>query len=99
MTSLSDTPPWAFEPCTGCGRPLPLATHELTCPCFDPRTRIAVGWICDGCNLIVGMVGLFTTWVDAISARQRELDDRAHATANVRQIRSRSPRSPTACAP
>jgi ABC-type branched-subunit amino acid transport system ATPase component len=77
VTAPSDAPPWAFEPCPGCGRPLALATHELTCPCFDHRTRVAVAWICDDCDLIFGAVGLFTTWSDAISARQRELDDRA----------------------
>ena len=76
MTTLSDPPPWTLEPCPDCGRPLPLDTYELTCPCFDSRTRIAVAWICDDCDLIVGVVGLFTTWHDAISARQRLLDER-----------------------
>lgn len=75
MTAPSNAPPWAFEPCPGCGRPLPLAIHELTCPCFDPRTRVAVAWICEDCDMILG-VGLFTSWLDAISARQRLLDDR-----------------------
>jgi hypothetical protein len=82
MTHLDDAPPWAFELCPGCGRPLPLGTQEFTCPCFDHRTRVAVAWICDDCDLIVGMVGLFTTWLDAITARQRELDDRAHRCLN-----------------
>ena len=72
-----NAPPWAFEPCPGCRRPLPLATHELTCPCFDPRTRIAVAWICDDCDVIAGVVSLFTTWLDALAAHQRALDDRA----------------------
>lgn len=48
----------------------------LTCPCFDHRIRIAVAWICDDCDLIVDVVGLFTTWHDAVSARQRALDER-----------------------
>ena len=77
MTPLTDPPPWAFEPCPGCRQPLSLDTHELTCPCFDHRTRVAVAWICDDCDLIVGMVGLFTTWSEAFSARQAELDGRA----------------------
>ena len=74
---LTNLPPWAFVPCPGCGRLLALAIHELTCPCFDPRTRLAVAWICDDCDEIVGMVGLFTAWSEAISARQVELDGRA----------------------
>jgi hypothetical protein len=75
MTTL-DEPPWASQPCPACGRPVPLDTHELTCPCFSPRTRLAVAWICDRCNLVVGLVGLFTSWAAAVSARQRELDRR-----------------------
>ena len=82
MSTISDPPPWAFELCLGCGRAVALAAHELTCPCFDPRTRIAVAWICDHCDLIVGMVGLFTTWLDAITARQCELDHRAYRYFN-----------------
>jgi len=77
MSSFSDPPPWAFEVCIACGRGIPLATHELTCPCFDLRTRVAVAWICDNCDIVVGLVGLFTSWLDAISARQHKLDDRA----------------------
>jgi hypothetical protein len=33
-----------------------------------------VAWICDHCDLVVGLVGLFTSWTAAISAHQRELD-------------------------
>jgi hypothetical protein len=77
MSRICDPPPWVFELCLGCGGAIPLATHELTCPCFDLRTRVAVAWICDNCDLFVGLVGLFTSWPDAISARQRELDHRA----------------------
>jgi len=76
MTPLFDTPLWGFLPCTTCGRQVPLTTYELTCPCFDPRTRILVAWICEDCDVIVGTVGLFTSWSDAISAGQRALDDR-----------------------
>jgi hypothetical protein len=77
MTPLFDTPLWGFEPCKTCGRQVPLTAYELTCPCFDPRTRILVAWICEDCDVIVGMVGLFTSWSDAISAGQTTLDDRA----------------------
>jgi hypothetical protein len=77
MTTISDPLPWAFELCPGCGRNVPLATHDLTCWQYDLRTRVAVAWICDDCDLVVGVVGLFTAWDAAISARQRELDDRA----------------------
>ncbi len=35
-----------------------------------------MAWICEDCDIIVGMVGLFTSWPDAISAGQRALDDR-----------------------
>src|SRR2546428_9529361 len=45
--------------------------------CFDLRTRVVVAWICDNCDIVVGLVGLFTSWLDAISARQHKLDDRA----------------------
>ena len=87
MTPLFDTPLWGFQPCTTCRRQLPLTTYELTCPCFDPRTRILVAWICEDCDVIVGVVGLFTSWSDAISAGQRALDDRALGysgdTANI----------------
>lgn len=76
MTPLFDMPLWGFQPCTTCGRQVPLTTYELTCPCFDPRTRILVAWICEDCDVIVAMVGLFTSWSDAISAGQRALDDR-----------------------
>ena len=77
MTTIFDPPPWAFELCLGCGRAVPLVAHELTCPCFDSRTRIAVAWICDDCDMVVDLVGLFTSWSAAIAARQGELDDRA----------------------
>src|SRR5262245_28971134 len=77
MTTIFDPPPWAFELCLGCGRAVYLAAHELTCPCFDPRTRIAVAWICDHCDAVVDIVGLFTSWSAAIAARQDELDARA----------------------
>jgi|SRR5262245_11968408 len=76
MTTISDPPAWAFELCLGCGRAVPLATHELTCPCFDPRTRIAVAWICDHCDAVLDLVGLFTSWSAAFAARQDELDHR-----------------------
>jgi hypothetical protein len=82
MTIIFDPPPWAFEPCLGCGRAVPLAAHELTCPCFDPRTRIAVAWICDHCDLVVDIVGLFTSWSAAITGRQDELDARAARLLN-----------------
>ena len=36
-----------------------------------------MAWICEDCDMILGLVDLFTTWSDAVSARQRELDDRA----------------------
>src|SRR5215469_13765715 len=77
MTPLFDTPLWGFQSCTTCGRQVPLTTYELTCPCFDPRTRILVAWVCEDCDVIAGTVGLFTSWSDAISAGQRALDDRA----------------------
>lgn len=77
MTTVFHPPPWAFELCLGCGRAISLAAHELTCFCFDPRTRIAVAWICDDCDTIVDLVGLFTSWSAAIAARQAELDVRA----------------------
>jgi hypothetical protein len=76
MTTIFDPPAWAFEVCLGCGRTVPLAAHELTCPCFDPRTRIAVAWICDHCDIVLDLVGLFTSWSAAIAARQDELDRR-----------------------
>jgi hypothetical protein len=28
-----------------------LAAHELPFPCFAPRTRLAVAWICDDCDI------------------------------------------------
>jgi len=83
MTPLFDTPLWGYEPCTTCGRQVPLTTYELTCPCFDPRTRILVAWICEDCDIIVGMVGLFTSWSDAISAGQSALDDRYLGAAST----------------
>ena len=76
MTPLFDVPLWGFELCATCGRQLPLTAYELTCPCSDPRTRILVAWICEDCDVIVGTVGLFTSWSDAISAGQHALDDR-----------------------
>ena len=76
MTPLFDTPLWGLEPCTACGRQIPLTAYELTCPCFDPRTRILVAWICEDCDAVLGTVGLFTSWSDAISTGQRALDDR-----------------------
>ena len=36
-----------------------------------------MAWICEDCDIIVGMVGLSTSWSDAISTGQRVLDDRA----------------------
>jgi hypothetical protein len=79
MTTLFDIPLWGFEPCTTCARQVPLTAYELTCPCFDPRTRILLAWICEDCDVIVGLVGLFTSWSDAISAGQTALDGRAGA--------------------
>jgi hypothetical protein len=38
---------------------------------------VAVAWICDHCDVVVDLVGLFTSWPAAIYARQLELDDRA----------------------
>jgi hypothetical protein len=76
MTPLFDMPLWGFEPCTTCRRQIPLTAYELTCPCFDPRTRILVAWICQDCDIIAGTVGLFSSWSDAISAGQTALDDR-----------------------
>jgi hypothetical protein len=77
MTPLFDVPLWGYEPCTTCGRQVPLTTYALTCPCFDPRTRILVAWVCEDCDVIAGTVGLFSSWSDAISAGQSTLDDRA----------------------
>ena len=77
MTRLDAPPPWSLKTCPNCGWFVSLATHDLSCPCFDTRTRVAVGWICDDCDLVIGLVGLFTTWAAAISARQLELDVRA----------------------
>jgi hypothetical protein len=83
MTPLFDTPLWGYEPCTTCGRQVPLTTYELTCPCFDPRTRVLVAWICEDCDIIVGLVGLFTSWSAAISAGQSALDDRYLGAAST----------------
>jgi hypothetical protein len=90
MSSIRDSPPGAFELCPGFGGAIPLAIHELTCPCFDLRTRVAVAWICDNCDLLVGLVGgLFTSWPDAISARQRKTR-RPSRTLLQRRLRQRS---------
>ena len=77
MTTAPELPPWTFQRCPGCGRAVPLAAHELTCPRYDTRTRVAVAWICDHCDLVLDLLGLFTSWEAAISAHQRELDNRA----------------------
>jgi hypothetical protein len=53
------------------------------CPQHDPRIRVAVAWICDDCNLVLGMVGLFTSWTAATYARQDEWDQRAAAYFDV----------------
>jgi len=76
MTIAGGPPPWTFQLCSGCGRAVPLAMHELTCPSFDTRTRVAVACICDHCDLVLYLLGLFTSWDTAISAHQRELDAR-----------------------
>jgi phage terminase large subunit GpA-like protein len=75
--TLDDQPPWASEPCPACRRSVVLGMHELSCPCSDHRTRVAVAWICDHCDLVVDLVGLFTSWAAALSAHQHELDGRA----------------------
>jgi hypothetical protein len=77
MTFAEDLPPWSFQPCSGCGRAVPLAAHDLTCHFFDIRTRVAVAWICDDCDMVLDLLGLFTSWETATSAYYRELDDRA----------------------
>ena len=77
MTITADLPHWAFQRCPACGRAVPLAAHELTCPRYDTRTRVAVASICDHCDLVLDLLGLFTSWDAAISAHQHELDDRA----------------------
>ncbi len=46
-------------------------------PCCDLRVRILVARICDDCDLIAGVIGLFTTRLDALDAHQSALDDRA----------------------
>ena len=50
------------------GRAVSLAIHELTCPPCDTRTRVAVACICDPCDLVLELLGLFTSWDAAISA-------------------------------
>ena len=77
MTTAEDPPPWSFQPCSGCGRAVPLGRHDLTCPHFDIRTRVTVAWICDQCDLVLDLLGLFTSWEAATCAYYRELDDRA----------------------
>ena len=77
MTITADLPHWAFQRFPGCGRAVPLVAHELTCPCYDTRIRVAVASICDHCDLVLDLFGLFTSWDAAISAHQHELDDRA----------------------
>ena len=37
---------------------------------------MVVACICDHCDLVLDLLGLFTSWDAAISAHQRELDDR-----------------------
>lgn len=74
MIPYPDPPPWAYEHCPGCGCDVPLQKHDLSCPRYDPRTRVAVAWICDQCDHVLDLVGLFTDWPAAISACQRELD-------------------------
>jgi hypothetical protein len=59
--TAEDLPPWSFQPCSGCGRAVPPAAHDLTCHFFDIRTLIAVAWVAN----------------TATSAYYRELDDRA----------------------
>jgi len=77
MSTTGGLPPWSFQPCSGCGRPVPLAAHDLTCHFFDIRTRVAVAWICCECQGVLDLLGLFTSWDAAICAHQGELDDRA----------------------
>ena len=81
--TLGEPPPYAFELCPSCGRDVVLATHDLSCLQHDPRIRVAVAWICDDCNLVLGIVGLFTSWTAAIHAHQDELDQRAATYFNV----------------
>ena len=74
---MSHLPPphWALRVCPGCGRDVALLKHDLTCPGHDPRTRVAVAWICGDCDQVLGLVGLFTSWPEAFSAHNRELDE------------------------
>ena len=82
MSTTGDLPPWTFQLCPGCGRAVPLAMHDLTCLPFDIHTRVAVAWICHHCDLVLDLLGLFTSWDAAICAHQRELDDRARRYFN-----------------
>ena len=77
-----DPPP--ARPCPRCGTQVLLSKHDLSCPCqrHYPDSRIVVGWICEDCNLVLELVGLFTSWADAISSFEQE----------VRRQRFRGPR-------
>jgi hypothetical protein len=76
MIPYSEPPPWAYEVCPGCGCDVSLQKHDLTCWRFDPHTRVAVAWICERCDQVLDIIGLYTSWAAAISACQQELDHR-----------------------
>ena len=94
MTFQDDPPPWSFEVCPGCFGYVPLESHDLSCPCMEDVVRVAVAWICWRCDVVLGLVGLFTSAAEARAALRRELDYRAEvfdaSMGNVITLRCQS---------
>lgn len=67
--------PPPVKACPRCRTRVFLTRHDLSCHCHHqyPSYRIAVGWICEDCDLVIDLVGLFTSWPDATSSFQQEL--------------------------
>lgn len=78
-----EPPPWWLEMCVGCHRYLAPELYQLSCCCScnkcghdDRRHLFAVAWICDHCDYVLEVVGLFTNWPAALDARRRALKQR-----------------------
>ena len=78
-----EPPIWAFEICVGCARYTTPEIYQLTCCCScsqcchdHQRYLVALAWICDHCDRVLELVGLYTNWPAAQYARRRALKQR-----------------------